>query len=93
MANVYTTNPIYLDTWSDDKVISSGAMYIKGIKLYSDDTATRVLLEDKDGVTIVILGPGKTEYQYLDSHFTNGVVLDVSDCDHADSHAKVLIYV
>lgn len=93
MANNYDTNPIYLDTWTADKTISEGAFYIKGIKLYSDDTATRVLLEDKDGVTIVILGPGKIEYQYLDAHFTNGVVLDVSDCDHADGHAKVLIYV
>jgi len=96
MANVYTTNPIYLDTFSADyvlKAFGTGSFKCRAISLYSDDSDTRFTLEDKDGNPIVTLG-GKRDALFLGENFwfTNGVTLDVSDGDHLGGHARVLIY-
>lgn len=96
MANNLTTNPIYLDTWTADFTIKSpsdGPLFVKCVRMLSDDSASRFLLEDKDGYPIVALGPSKSDESAPETRLTNGVYCDVSDCDHLDGHAKVLIYV
>ena len=99
MANSVTTNPIYLDTFTADIVVKApgtGPLIVKAITLWSDDSETRFMLEDGNGVPCAVLGRGTNGPQSVSfgngTNLTRGVICDVSDCDKVSGKAKVCIY-
>jgi len=97
MANSTVTNPIYLDTFTADIEISLTPITVKAITMWTDNSETRFLLEDVNGVTCVALGRGgiaSTGVEFGDEGFTfqKGLICDVSDCDKVDGKARVCIY-
>jgi hypothetical protein len=55
MANKVTSNPITIDDFSADIVLSTTPISIKGINFYSATAADHLSIEDKDGFEIIHL--------------------------------------
>ncbi len=83
MANVLTTNPIYLDTFSADIVISSVPIKVKGISFISTNADDKLVLEDINGVpNVMIKLPTAKDSKHIPygegQHFSS-LICDVSD--------------
>jgi len=98
MANLIDTNPISIDTFSSDVVISRGPVVVTDIIFWSTVANDVLALDDKDGnpVLYYMLATGKdTRHIHFGKGgrvFQNGLVLDVSDGVYTTA-SKLFIYV
>jgi hypothetical protein len=97
MANVLTTNPIYLDTFTSDVAISTNPVFIKDIILYAGGANTKLVLTDSSTtITYAILaqsGAGDTDS--LSTYYPipcKDLTVDVSQ-GNFPANTIVLIYV
>jgi hypothetical protein len=92
MANVLTTNPIYLDTFSADIVLSNRPMQINSILFYSGTNTDNFTIEDKNGVPVIQLLANQTWSPAESFSFNNPpYTVDVSDGAYAAT-ARAFIY-
>ena len=98
MSNNLNTNPILIDTFSADVIISREPVVVTDIIFWSTAANDVLSLDDKDGnlVLYYMLATGKdTRHIHFGKGgrvFQNGLVLDVSDGVYTTA-SKLLIYV
>ena len=98
MSNVLTRNPLYLDTFTDDVVISSDPIRVMKIRLKSATDGDILVLEDKGGNQVVwlttesITDPVECDFGPHGQMF-NGLQMDVSDCTGLGANDLVWIFV
>lgn len=93
MANDLKTNPIYLDTFSSDIVLSDRPMSIQSIQFYSGTNTDNLTIEDKNGVPIIQLLANQSWSPTDAITFSNPpYTVDVSDGAYAAT-ARAFIYV
>ena len=85
MANSITSNPIIIDTWSADIVLSKAgeSFMVEQIKLLSAADADIVAFDNAAGTKIwqmVQTGASDVVDDYIVFNFSDGVTIDVSDC-------------
>ena len=98
MANLTDTNPIVIDTFSADVVISRGPVVVTDIIFWSSAADDKVSIDDKDG-NVAFYYQLATAKDTRHIHFgkggrvfQNGLVLDVSDGAYTTA-SKLLIYI
>ena len=95
MANSTSTNPIFLDTFSSDIVVTTTRSRIKTIVFVTQTAGDLLTLEDPNGVNIVYLRALANDPVILDFG-ANGFPCEALTCDVSDgqyaSTARVLIY-
>jgi len=91
MANVLTSNPIYLDTFSSDITIAAKQIKIRAISFISTNADDKLVLEDNSGVPAVYIKlPTAKDSKAITfagegQVFNNGLICDVSDGAYNDS--------
>ena len=98
MANSVVRNPILLDTFTSDVVISAETIHVKKVVLKSAADGDILVLEDKNGNQVLWLtqtGAADTvEIDFGDRGFPfHGLQIDVSDCTGLGASDLVWIYV
>ena len=98
MANVLTSNPMLIDTWSADFEISSTPIRVKKIRLLSAADGDVLVLENKLGEKVVYLvqegASDVVEVDFGDTGFLfNSLQCDVSDCTGIGANDLMWIYI
>lgn len=96
MANSIVRNPIFIDTWSADIVISDKPFLVEKIVLFSAAAGDLLYLEDKNGnqVDLIVtkVNAQETEHTWADGFRFDGLQIDVSDCTGLGSGDKCWIF-
>jgi hypothetical protein len=93
MANKVTTNPIALDSFGSDIVLTTKNLTVSGIHFYSATLTDHFSIEDKDGVEVIHIVANGSFTPSEPVHLNNGpYTVDVSDGVYAAT-ARAFIYV
>lgn len=95
MANDLKKNPIFIDTFSTDVVISDTPIKVKTITFWSTAADDKLVLQDKNGVISVYLqlatAKDTRQINFGEGMMFNGLTLDVSDGTYT-SASRLIIY-
>ena len=96
MANLLSTNPIFLDTFSSDFTISARPIRVKGITFPGTNADDKLVLEDINGVwSVRILLPTAKDSKHIDygptGHTFPNLVCDVSDGAYNTAYALIYL--